>query len=150
MKFIYKSVILLLLLVVITACPELDYKHSFKFTNNSISDVFVYLGVVSKELGGSLYPDTSIAEVRCGISFRKNESSYYSYNREYQASDTLCLFVFDADTFNLYNWDEIKAEYKVLRRYDLSLNDFQRLNWQIYYPPNEAMREVKMYPPYKD
>ena len=148
MKFLTKSIILLFLLIMITACPELGYKHYFWFSNNYTSDVFVYLGVAPRELGGSLYPDTGVAETKCGIPLGKNEFMYYSYNYEYHINDTLCLFIFDANTYNSYSWEEIKTNYMVLQRYDLSLSDFQKLNKQITYPPTEAMKEIKMYPPY--
>ena len=36
----------------------------------------------------------------------------------------------------------------ILRSYYLTLEDLQRLDWKITYPPTETMRDVKMYPPY--
>ena len=69
-------------------------------------------------------------------------------DKELVSSDTLMIYVFDGELIENISWDIISSEYKVLRRYDVSLEDLQRLNWTITYPPTEAMRDVKMFPPY--
>ncbi|MDR2836889.1 MAG: hypothetical protein LBV69_12010 [Bacteroidales bacterium] len=147
-----KFIVLLSFLLILVACPKKDYKHVFRFSNNSNVDVYIYLGVVNRDLGGTLYPDTAIAEVRCGVLFKKGESRYYSYNYEYNNGYTnvLSLFIFNADTFDTYSWDEIKNDYKILRRYDLSLQDIEMSNYMISYPPAEAMKDIKMWPPYEE
>lgn len=48
--------------------------------------------------------------------------------------DTLSIYVFDADTLNTYDWVQVKEGYKVLKRYDLSLDDLKQMNWTITYP----------------
>jgi len=45
--------------------------------------------------------------------------------------------------------ETIREEYKVLKRYDLSIEDIQLLNYEIPYPPTEVMRGMRMYPPYE-
>lgn len=62
--------------------------------------------------------------------------------------DTISFAIFDADTIAAYPWDVINREYKIVRRYDLSIHDLQKLDYTLYYPPNESMRDMKMYPPY--
>lgn len=145
-----KFIVLLSFLPILVACPGKDYKHSFRFSNNSDVDVYIYLGVADRDLGGTLYPDTAVAEVKCGVPFNKGESRYYDYNYEYNKGYTnvLSLFIFDADTFNTYSWEEIKNGYKILKRYDLSPQDIERLKYRISYPPTATMRDIKMYPPY--
>lgn len=49
-------------------------------------------------------------------------------------SDTLMVYVFDAQVLQTTSWDAVKANYLVLKRYDLSLEDLQRMNWTITYP----------------
>jgi hypothetical protein len=120
--------------------------YSFRFRNNSVVDVYIYLGVTEREFGGSLYPDTAISRVRVGIPFRSGQTFVYEYH--YKLKDTLCLFIFDAQVFHTYSWDEIKEGYKILKRYDLSREDIRRLNHLIVYPPDERMRDIKMYPPF--
>ena len=52
-KYPFKIILLLsYTLLTFTSCPKLDYKHDFRFSNNSMYDVYVYLGVAS--LCGSL------------------------------------------------------------------------------------------------
>jgi hypothetical protein len=60
----------------------------------------------------------------------------------------LYIFVLDMQVLENYPIDTIMNNYMILQRYDLTISDLQRLDWQIVYPPNEAMKDVKMYPPY--
>lgn len=53
---------------------------------------------------------------------------------EKNPSDTLSIYIFDGDTVNTYDWNQIKEGYKVLKRYDLSINDLQQMNWTVTYP----------------
>lgn len=62
--------------------------------------------------------------------------------------DTLIVFAFDADTLDYYGWDTVCAKYKVLQRYDLSLEDLQDLDFKLCFPPSEAMEHIHMWPPY--
>jgi hypothetical protein len=49
-------------------------------------------------------------------------------------SDTIMIYVFDAEVLEETPWDTVKANYLVLKRCDLSLEDLQRMNWTINYP----------------
>jgi len=62
--------------------------------------------------------------------------------------DTLSIFFFDKDTIERYSWEEIRSEYKILCRYDVSAQDIKRHNYTFSYPPDESMKDIKMYPPY--
>ncbi len=139
---------LLSIFPILVACLVMDYDQSFRFTNNSDSDVYIYLGVVDRSLGGTLYPDTAVSEIRAGVLFKRGESRHYSYSsaKEDIWVDTLSLFIFDADVFDTYSWEEIKNDYKVLKRYDLSPQDLRQLNYIIHYLPTEEMKNIKMYP----
>lgn len=50
--------------------------------------------------------------------------------------DTLSIFILHPDTIDLYTWDEIRDGYKILKRYDLSLEDLKRCDYTIVYPDN--------------
>jgi len=145
-----KITILLSVFLTLAGCPMMDYDYSFRFSNNSTRDVYIYLGVIGRDNGGTLYPDTAVAEVKCGVLFKKEESRFYSYSRTKKDiwTDTLSLFIFDADTFDTHNWEEIKNDYKILQRYDLSPQDIKQLDYKITYPPTGAMKDMKMFPPY--
>lgn len=49
-------------------------------------------------------------------------------------SDTLMIFIFDAEVLETEEWSDVVHSYKVLKRYDLSLADLKRMNWTITYP----------------
>ena len=66
----------------------------------------------------------------------------------YEIPDTLMVFIINSKVVENNTWQKIGDNYMVLQRYDLSLQDLQQLNWQISYPPTEAMKDMKMYPPY--
>jgi len=71
-----------------------------------------------------------------------------SFCYENSFSDTMFVYVFDAMVIRHRPWEVIARDYLVLQRYDLTLEDLQRLNWRITFPPDERMRNVKMYPPF--
>ena len=48
--------------------------------------------------------------------------------------DTLSIYFFDADTLETYSWIQVKKENKVLKRFDLSVQDLKDKNWKIHYP----------------
>jgi hypothetical protein len=85
----------------------------------------------------------------------KEENIYALFNTSFyeswlgKSSDTtLMVFAFDADTLESISWDTVCAKYKVLQRYDLSLEDLQDLDFKLCFPPSEAMEHIHMWPPY--
>jgi hypothetical protein len=102
---------------------------------------------------GILYPDTILPEKNPNpYKFDKERHFSLAYNENDLfakfPTDTMSIFFFDPDTLAKYEWETIREEYKILVRYDLSHNDLRKLNWRIYYPPTEAMKDMKMYPPF--
>ena len=140
--------VLLPVFLILTACPH-DHGYSFRFSNNSNVDVYVYLGIGDRESDGYLITDTTITFIKTGALFKKDESYFYRYHDKGIPVNTWCLFIFDADTFNIYSWEEIKNGYKILQRYDINDEDLKALKYNITYPPTEAMKNMKMYPPYE-
>ncbi|MCL2417576.1 MAG: hypothetical protein FWD02_06585 [Bacteroidales bacterium] len=51
-------------------------------------------------------------------------------------------------TLKKYTWEEIREGYKILKRYDISWQEMEELNGMIFYPPTEAMRHIRQYPPF--
>ena len=65
--------------------------------------------------------------------------------------DTLSVFVLHADTVRKYSWEEICEDYNIIVRYDLSKADVKSFeNYIVPFPPTEAMRNMKMWPPYEE
>ena len=49
-------------------------------------------------------------------------------------SDTIMVYIFDAQTLETTPWETVKKNNLYLKRYDLSLQDLRNLNWRINYP----------------
>src|SRR5690606_37896787 len=64
-------------------------------------------------------------------------------------NDTLSFYIFAEDTINSYPWKIISTEYKVLKRYDFSVQDLESLKYKISYSTTEQMKNMRMYLPYK-
>jgi hypothetical protein len=67
----------------------------------------------------------------------------------YDNIDTLYVFIFHPDTIAKYTWKEIADKYRILQRYDMTLNDLKNIHYHICYPPDKRMKDIKMYPPYE-
>lgn len=139
------------LLLLFSQCCNDNLSRSLSFYNNSDSPICYYMPWKH----GIFYPDTILPE--------KNPSPY-QFNKEFHFSfgegnfnentlfamfptDTMSIFIFDPNTLAKYDWAIIRDKYKILIRYDLSHQDLKMLDWRIYYPPTEAMKDMKMYTP---
>ncbi|MBS1654385.1 MAG: hypothetical protein JSU05_06060 [Bacteroidetes bacterium] len=92
------------------------------------------------------YPDTSILDPspllqgayyevtpgRNDFSISSNDCFEDIY-RFRSVSDTIMFFVFQSDTLRANTWDNIKMNYKILKRYDLSLFDLRNSGFTITY-----------------
>jgi hypothetical protein len=153
----------ILILFIFTNCCQTLIRYGLHITNNSINAVGCYF-YLAWEGGneGIVYPDTTLVSLRTGeVTIIKSGQTYHASRplspiTEWISSlpcDTISVFFFSQDTLNTYSWEEIKHRYKVLRRYDLSIEDIQKLKNkydvpEIPYPPDERMKDMKMYPPY--
>lgn len=156
-KFVIYS-FLSLLTVVLTGCPfsAEDGGDRVTIVNKADYNISCFFSWYSHNTFDPIYPDTTISVNRQkGLEVAdKNKPTYmyvYSIEKTFkeEQTDTICFFIFHSDTVVKYDWDVICREYKILQRYDLSLQDFKRLKYTITYPPDETMRDVKMYPPYQ-
>ena len=112
---------------------------------------------------GSIYPDTTLTlDKQHYVSFAINPGkrlmdniSNISYEKWISSFplDTVSIFIFDVDVLKNCSWEEIQRDYKILKRYDLSMDDLTQLfnstgTPEIHYPPSVKMKDMKMYPPY--
>jgi hypothetical protein len=139
----------------------MDYYYSIFIYNNSNDTIFLYVALGGEK--GIEYPDTTISFSQNFVKqrqinpYRKYDDGH-PYTIEYLFfnklnNDTLSLYLFDKDTLDAYLWQTIQQDYKILQRYDLSLEDINNLKNEngipvVVYPPTEAMKNMKMYPPY--
>jgi hypothetical protein len=148
--------IVIIIFVLMSACKNFPYqRYPYKIQNNSDSFIKAYIALSTNE---GIYPDTSfffpkdklIIEIKPFDKYHSDVGASWDKIYSYFPLDTMSIFIFHADTLNKYQWEEIRQRYKILKRYDLSLHDFQKLDYTIYYPPTETMKNMKMYPPYKN
>jgi hypothetical protein len=142
-----------LMLSLASACGdgESDNCHKkIQFGNDSKAEIYI--------AGSFSYPDTSIrlhsSNVRDKIGIAKIEKvlwgrdcfEYHFANPYFR--DTLMIFIFDAQVFENTLWDNVVKDYMIKKRYDVSLQDLQNLDWTLTYPPTEAMNNIKQWPLY--
>lgn len=129
-----------------------DKEYVILLKNQSNHRINCYENRVSSK---SIYPDTLIAETEFVWDIVSGENFSFTSKKPWEKvfeslpSDTLSIFIFHTDTIKNNSWNSIIDEYKVLKRYDLSIKDIQLLNYEIPYPPTEVMRGMRMYPRYE-
>ena len=65
----------------------------------------------------------------------------------------ITFYVIDEGVYKMYWTSPCDTIYKyvpVLQRYRLKLEDLQKLDWTVAYPPTEAMKDMDIYPPYRE
>lgn len=146
--------ILVFTTVLFWGCPKETARLSLYIQNNSNHRIKPVIN--GKYMTGPYYPDTSlfdkkpegiIIEPRVKEIFSGARGSYQSLYND-APSDTISFVIYDADTLSKHPWETIRQQYNILQRYDLSLQDLQKLNYTLYYPPTPAMKDMKMWPKY--
>jgi hypothetical protein len=153
--------ILLLNSLLLCGCENWPYRrYSFCIQNNSKYTIRVHAATSANK---GVYPDTTLYTIESNdmtrkiIPFSEHFSEFGASPEEifsYLPKDTLSVYIFCQDTLDSYSWEEIQYGYKILRRYDLSIEDIKMLYNKnnvpkIPYPPDERMKHMKMYPPYE-
>ena len=120
----------------IEKCPKGDI-CVIKFYNNS-SDIVEL--VASHDL-----PDTSLSNIYFiggnaqGIINPKEVVSlpttgWKNTINKLCPSGKIMFVVMNNDTIKQYGWDDVKANYRIEKRYELSIDDLEKMNWSIVYP----------------
>ena len=157
MKTVVKNLIIILFFTSLCKCEYLvtDKKYSVTLMNNAEYSIGCYF-----TLGGyygTYYPDTLlpssnsiyiIKEIKSGNRYHADSSFKWEEIYSRLPKDTMSVFVFHSDTLKKHIWEEVRDRYMILKRYDLSFDDLKDLKFEITYPPNEKMKDMKMYPPY--
>lgn len=144
-KFNMKSwkIILSILLLQITTssvtCRKGHGDDRLTIVNNSNKSVYVILQYN--------YPDTSIndkswsslaythLQVDSGSSTSLwNSIDWEEVIRGKNALSTIMIFVFDLDKVINKPWAQIQSDYDVLKRYDVTIDRLNTLDWKITYP----------------
>lgn len=134
------------------SCESWGGIQELELVNNSEMDISFYpysLWPISVN-NGQFYPDTLLRDTFSTstvmrffviVPSHSSRSIETSFNhREIKKgmipyeSDTLMFFLFSTDTLRTYSWDEIKRRYKILKRYDITGGELNKLNWTLTYP----------------
>jgi hypothetical protein len=156
-KNIFKLLIVISCVLLFQACPEEGYFFLYFENNSTISDDSLAVYVADGHY--TAYPDTLLPDtfkngMLKGVSIIHNSVGSTGIEGVYKQlpKDTLSVFIldlrFDYGTRVDSLWKEMNYGKRFLRRYDMSIQDVKLLNYSIPYPPNERMKEMKMYPPY--
>ena len=154
MRFLHmtrlKALFPLCILMLLGCGTSDDRFYGITFQNASEDHILFYMADIHAP---SAYPDTVIVEEAFSRALGpgSNEIRYADTEwREVLAqlpSDTLSVFIVDQTVVFLEGWESIKEDYLVLKRYDLSIQDLETLNYQLTYPPDERMQGMKVFPP---
>ena len=136
----YKLLLFSLILLMVTCCePFMEKWYYINVTNLSPKALMVTAGYGRFLMNA--YPDTILPSTE--PSLQKVEpnkhidlTSSFKWENVIQDMplDTLSIYFFDADTLETYSWIQVKKENKVLKRFDLSVQDLKDKNWKIHYP----------------
>ena len=127
-----------LLILTFTSCRKDYYDTRLDFVNNSDSPIYVSVCDFYKDTAYvfvNYYPGNAPDKYK--IQPYETKSSIKpigTWERVYEEQDTLAFYVFDAEVLETTPWDTVKANYMILKRYDLSLQDLESMNWTITYP----------------
>lgn len=160
-----KSILTIATLVSICiSCNKiLPGEHStLAFENNSSDTIYVVGGILNKGIDDYSSKKVSIGLPKKYCEVAPKSINYhtapihasgvaYSYENVFTKTKNAkkCL-VYVVPFYSTENIAEGKPlyDYKLVC-FELSLEDLISLDYHLYYPPNEKMRYVKMYPPYE-
>lgn len=169
----------ILMTMFLSSCPECgytpDYDGHFFVINNSSQPVVCYLALGIPALAPTAYPDTMLpafchipdkeAEFNRGAVLSEtpllvllgptNSASLYEFAyRDVESVgpgvDTVSAFFINADTLITKGYNYVRDHYRILVRYDVSMDEFRNDPQIFHFPPSEDMKDVKMYPSYEE
>lgn len=152
MRFFKIMICVALISATLESCESWGGIQELGFVNNSEMDISFYpysLWPISLK-NGQFYPDTLLKDtfststvmrfivnvpphnsrgIETSFNHREIKKGMIPYE-----SDTLMFFLFSTDTLKKYSWDEIKRDYKILKRYDITGRELNALDWTLTYP----------------
>lgn len=165
--------ILGVLCIILTGCEKLG-RRSLDIYNNAEYDILVYHPLIwnsdkeeeNRLQGYYVYPENTLSPWMPSTIKRilKNggygmlyQAPYYYYFEDLR--DTTSIFIFNADSLDLYGWDSMYTHNILIQRYDVTAEmlvkfegaDENHGDWieRIAFPPTKRMGEmIKMWPPY--
>lgn len=118
------------LFFVSSKCNNDNYHYDLTIKNNSLSTISVSPNFT--------YPDTTIVcplghyEISSGKEHKDHQR--YGWEPSIGYLKYFQIFIIDPDIINSTPCDSIKKYHKILKRYQLNIDDLNRMNWTITYP----------------
>ncbi|MBF4472947.1 hypothetical protein [Flavobacterium sp. HJJ] len=133
--------LLIILASILFSCESVkDTVYRIDIENQSTHTIQYYISRPEEEF---VYPNTSLPtvkkvsrEIKPSITNYDDSGSNWEVVYKKLPSDKMSLFIFDSDTLKKYNWENVRLNYRVLKRYDLTLKDLEDMNWTVTYTGN--------------
>lgn len=135
--YIYLKVLFVLCLF--SSCEETRFTvYDIIIKNKSNNNIQFFVARSGSEF---LYPDTTLPTKKVGgpvilPGLSVSVDSGLKWEQEYAKlpSDKMSIYIFDSDTLKKYDWENVRLNYRVLKRYDLTLQDLQSTDFYVNYP----------------
>lgn len=142
------------LLLISSSCDENVFGETFyTMTLKNNTEGLIYF-VAYDEFSAVQYPDTALPLTAPHLTKIESNGKFYIHERtpwqeliKKLSVDTLSIFFFADSIYEDSSWSAISNQYLILKRYDLSIEDLERINFKVPYPPDETMEGIKMYSP---
>lgn len=105
-----------------------------KISNNSDKTIFFCDSYSYPDTSFDYNPFYSPETFRINPGETRSDRIRNTWEGKFELMDTLMIFIFDEETLKTVPWDTIQKKYMILKRYDLSLEDLQEMDWKITYP----------------
>lgn len=109
-----------------------------KVKNNSSNTIYTKYSTQYPDTSLSIITDPTKVPPLYKIPPNSIQETYYKAPSEgifkTMKSDVLLVFIFDAETLESTPWDTVVANYLILKRYELTLQELNDMNWIVTYP----------------
>lgn len=113
--------------------PMGGVKYGILIKNNSQKSIYVYASYILPDTAiASLKP--SLKELKEGETRSINDHEVGDDKLDRLANEKITLFILSKDSVDKYPWDKIRAEYKILKRYELDNKDLKNMGGIVSYP----------------
>ena len=131
MNYIKRITILVLALSLFCACPDKDIIDSTIYIKNETNkDIYIWVKGEPPILDWKPNDNFLI------LSGKVWELEGEFKKRNYSNNDKLYIWLFDRKLIDSISWEQVKRDNLYLKRYDLTTQDLERMNWEIVYDGN--------------
>lgn len=131
----YSILFICFIVIICCGCEKLIPDRMFSIWTKNNTNQTIYSEISSR------YPDTTLGDyseisfIKSGKQLSTDSSDPWEerFSTIFQ-KDTLIIFFINADTLNIYGWETIKHDFKIIERREYSKDDLIKSNWVINYP----------------